>query len=95
MTHDPIRSASLVSVLAVRVVRGEGTAGDPVREVTCYFDQDGGFLADDDALWPGELADALTGAHVDRDGACSESHMGEAEAILAAWPRRRRTRVYT
>lgn len=42
-------SVKVVSVIEVKAKRGLGIKGDPVREITQYWDMDGNFLAEKDS----------------------------------------------
>ena len=39
-------SVKVISVVEVKAKRGMGIEGDPVREITQYWDMDGNFLAE-------------------------------------------------
>lgn len=41
-------SVKVISVVEVKAKRGMGIEGDPVREITQYWDMDGNFLAERD-----------------------------------------------
>mgnify|MGYP000612660983 CR=1 FL=1 len=41
-------SVKVISVIEVKAKRGFGIKGDPVREITQYWDKDGNFLAERD-----------------------------------------------
>ena len=41
-------SVKVISVVEVKAKRGMGIEGDPVREITQYWDMDGKFLAERD-----------------------------------------------
>ena len=41
-------SVKVISVVEVKAKRGRGIEGDPVREITQYWDMDGNFLAERD-----------------------------------------------
>lgn len=41
-------SAKIISVIEVKAKRGLGIEGDPVREITQYWDMEGNFLAERD-----------------------------------------------
>ena len=41
-------SAKIISVIEVKAKRGLGIEGDPVREITQYWDADGNYLAERD-----------------------------------------------
>ena len=45
---DGPNSVRLISVIEVKAKRGLGIEGDPVREITQYWDKDGNFLAERD-----------------------------------------------
>lgn len=45
---DGPNSVKLISVIEVKAKRGLGIEGDPVREITQYWDKDGNFLAERD-----------------------------------------------
>ena len=45
---DGPNSVKVISVIEVKVKRGFGIKGDPVREITQYWDIDGNFLAERD-----------------------------------------------
>lgn len=45
MPSDACRSASIVQVIKTVAVFGKGAGGDPIREVTQYWDMDGTLLA--------------------------------------------------
>lgn len=42
-------SVKVVSVIEVKAKKGLGIKGDPVREITQYWDMDGNFLAEKDS----------------------------------------------
>ena len=40
------KSVKIIGVIEVKAKRGLGIAGDPVREITQYWDMEGNFLAE-------------------------------------------------
>ena|GEM_PF-1766838 len=43
------KSVKIIGVIEVKAKRGLGIAGDPVREITQYWDMEGNFLAEKDS----------------------------------------------
>ena len=44
------KSAKIIQVIETKALRGMGTEKDPVRDVTQYWDLEGNFLAEMDAM---------------------------------------------